>query len=241
MIKKFKAVIIDDEELARSDLKAILSKHPSVELLGEADSIASAVELIEQTHPNLIFLDIQFPGESGFDLLEHIDTKAKIVFVTAFDEHAIHAFEVNALDYLLKPVNPGRLDLTLERLGEVNEPHENGVRRINLDESLFLEINNKYNFLKINNIIKITASGNYSEIITSTGLKGLTVKSMKEWENRLPENTFIRIHRSTIINIDYVEKVEPWFNNSYCVYLKGFEKPDVISRRYIAIIKDKMI
>jgi two-component system LytT family response regulator len=240
MEKKYKTIIVDDEELARSDLKTMLSRFSTVEIVGEADNIASAAILIDKFKPDLIFLDIQFPGETGFDLLDKIEIKAKIIFVTAFDEYAIRAFDVNAQDYLLKPVNPERLAHALEKLEDEKGSPINELRKFNNDDSVFLEVNNKYHFIKINSIIRISASGNYSEITTFNGIKGLTQKTMKEWETRLPENTFIRIHRSTIINIEFVEKIEPWFNYSYCVYLKGLGEPEVMSRRYVSKIKNQM-
>lgn len=238
--KRYKAIIVDDEELSRSDLKALLTQFPSVEVIGEAENIRTAAEIVEKLNPDLIFLDIQFPGESGFELLEKTDTQAKIVFVTAFDEFAIRAFEVNAQDYLLKPVNPERLKLTLEHL-ETDQPiAETEMLPFNYDDSIFLELNNKYHFLKVNTIIIITSAGNYSEIVTSQGLNGLTSKSMREWEGRLPKNSFARIHRSTIINMEFVEKIEQWFNYSYQVYLKGLDKPVIMSRRYASKIKERM-
>jgi two-component system LytT family response regulator len=238
--KRYKAIIVDDEELARSDLKALLAQFPSVEVIGEAENIRTATEAIEKLNPDLIFLDIQFPGESGFELLEKIDTPAKIIFVTAFDEFAIRAFEVNAQDYLLKPVNPERLKLTLEHLETDQSIAELKMLPFNYDDSIFLELNNKYHFLKVNTIVIITSAGNYSEIVTTRRLNGLTSKSMREWEGRLPKNSFARIHRSTIINIEFVEKIEQWFNYSYRVYLKGVDKPVIMSRRYASKIKERM-
>lgn len=238
--KRYRAIIVDDEELARSDLKALLAQIPSVEVIGEAENIRTAKEAIEKLNPDLIFLDIQFPGESGFELLEKIETPAKIIFVTAFDEFAIRAFEVNAQDYLLKPVNPERLKLTLEHL-ETDQPiAEPKMLPFNYDDSIFLELNNRYYFLKVNTIVIITSAGNYSEIVTIRGLNGLTSKSMREWEGRLPKNSFARIHRSTIINLEFVEKIEQWFNYSYRVYLKGLDKPVIMSRRYASKIKERM-
>lgn len=238
--KRYKAIIVDDEELARSDLKALLAQFPSVEVIGEAENIRTAAEAVEKLNPDLIFLDIQFPGESGFELLEKIGTPAKIIFVTAFDEFAIRAFEVNAQDYLLKPVNPERLKLTLEHLENDQPMVEPKMLPFNYDDSIFLELNNKYYFLKVNTIIIITSAGNYSEILTNQGLSGLTSKSMREWEVRLPKNSFARIHRSTIINMDFVEKIEQWFSYSYRVYLKGLDKPVIMSRRHASKIKERM-
>ncbi|MCX6150623.1 MAG: LytTR family DNA-binding domain-containing protein [Ignavibacteriales bacterium] len=238
MVSKFKALIVDDEELARRDLRAILGAFEKVEVVGEADCISSALELIEKFNPNLIFLDIQMPGESGFDLLDKIDSHPFVVFVTAFDKYAIRAFEVNAKDYLLKPVNPERLTQTLERI-ELEVPNsQEDFRKLEYDDVIFLMLNNKYKFLKVNTILAITAAADYTEVHTTDGHRGITQKTMKEWELRLPENYFSRIHRSTIINIELIENIEEWFNYSYRIYLKGIAKPFVMSRRYAAKIKN---
>lgn len=240
MAKSLKALIVDDEELARSDLHSLLLKIPSIEIVGEANSIKTAIEAIEKVSPDVIFLDIQFPRETGFDLLEKIDTKAKIIFVTAFDKYAIRAFEVNALDYLIKPVDPERLALTIERLESNSDSTEKKLTDFNYNDSIFIEHGNSFYFIKINSIIMISAAAAYTEIITSKGLKVLAHKSMKEWEMRLPQNSFVRIHRSKIINIDFIEKMDKWFNYSYQVYLKNIDKPISISRRYIAAIRERM-
>jgi two-component system LytT family response regulator len=239
MKKNIKALIVDDEELARSDLHALLSKISSIEIVGEASDVKTAIEAIEMLNPNVVFLDIQFPRETGFDLLEKADIKAKIIFVTAFDKYAIRAFEVNALDYLIKPVDPERLALTIERL-ENSDLQEKKQTDFNYNDTIFIEHCNKFYFVKVNSIIMISAATAYTEIITSNGLKLLAHKSMKEWETRLPQNSFIRIHRSTIINIDFIEKMDKWFNYSYRVYLKNIGNPISISRRYIAAIKERM-
>jgi len=240
MKKIIKALIVDDEELARSDLHSLLLKMPSIEIVGEANSIKKAIEAIEKLHPDVIFLDIQFPRETGFDLLEKIDTKAKIIFVTAFEKYAIRAFEVNALDYLIKPVDPERLALTIERLEGSPSANEKKMTDFSYSDSIFIEHGNSFYFVKINSIILISAEGAYSKIVTSKGLKVLAHKSMKEWEMRLPKDSFVRIHRSTIINIDFIEKMDKWFNYSYRVYLKNIENPISISRRYIAAIRERM-
>ena len=207
MGKKIKALIVDDEELARSDLHALLLKIPSVEIVGEANSIRTAIEAIKKYNPDVIFLDIQFPRETGFDLFEKIELKAKIIFVTAFDKYAIRAFEVNALDYLIKPVDPERLALTLERLENNINSVEKKQSNFNYTDSIFIEHSNKLYFVKVNSIVMIVAAGAYTEIITSKGLKILAHKSMKEWEGRLPGNSFIRVHRSTLVHIDFIEKM----------------------------------
>lgn len=240
MNPKYRALIVDDENLARKDLISILEEFKEIESVGEANNITSAKDAIEKLNPNLIFLDIKMPGESGFDLLEYISDNIYIVFVTAFDEYAIRAFEVNALDYLLKPVTKERLELTLEKLEENEGKKQEELKDLNFDDQIFLKLNNKYQFVKINSIVQITSEGDYSKVQTKNGNISLTTKSMKEWENRLPLSHFIRIHRSTIINTDEVDRIEPWYNNAHRVYLKGMQKPVVMSRRYFVKIKEKL-
>jgi two-component system LytT family response regulator len=239
MKRKYKAIIVDDERLARKDLLSLLAAYPSIEVVGEADGVSSAVKLINEKEPDIIFLDIQMPGESGFELLEKVDLKAHVIFVTAFDEYAIRAFDVDAIDYLLKPINPTRLQTTIERLEKEPIVPPDSQRRLRYEDVMFLTINTHLKFLKVSSILCIQAAGDYSEIITAEGKKGLIQKSMSEWEERLPENSFCRIHRSIIINLEYVSRVEEWFKNSYHVYLKGIDTPFTMSRRYAAVIRNK--
>ncbi len=240
MNMKRTSIIVDDERLARQALKSVISEVGQVEIIGEAEDVKSAIILIEDTQPDIIFLDIQMPGESGFDFLEKIHTKAKIIFVTAYDEFALRAFEVNALDYLMKPVSHSRLKATLDRLNEEEPENLESKRKLSIGDRLFILFMSHYIFLKIDTITHISSAGDYSEVFTNDGKHGLTNKSMQEWEERLPDNSFCRIHRSTIINIDAVLKVEDWFNNSFRVYLKGVEQPFSMSRRYASTIKGKM-
>ncbi|HPN37568.1 MAG TPA: LytTR family DNA-binding domain-containing protein [Melioribacteraceae bacterium] len=235
-IKK-KALIVDDERLARIELKSLLSKFEEIEIVAEADSVDSAFEILKKLDIDLIFLDIQMPGKSGFYLLEQIEINAKIVFVTAYDEYAVKAFEVNALDYLLKPISQQRLAETINRItGVFNEKVPN--YNLNYDDRLFLQFNSKYKFIKLNEIKYINSAGDYTKITLNSEISGLTNKSMNEWENRLPLNYFCRIHRTTIVNLEYIDKIEEWFEGGYRVYLKGDEPPLIISRRYLLKLKE---
>lgn len=235
--KKITGIIVDDERLARKALLNSLNEiEEDIEIIGEADSIDSALILIEDHKPDIIFLDIQMPGESGFNLLPKLDYNPYIIFVTAYDEFAVKAFEVNALDYLVKPVSTERLSNTLGKIKN-NVIHNQTFKKLTVDDMLFLQLNSTYMFIKVEQIIVITSSGDYSMVKINDGKEGLTNKSMNEWESRLPDNIFIRIHRSTIINLKYVVKVEDWFNNSFRVYLLNFEEPFVMSRRYTSLIK----
>ena len=241
MKKIFKSIIVDDEELAREDLKVLLKDFSEVEIIGEAETVEQTKKMIKELNPDLIFLDIQMPGKSGFDLLEEIQIDSKIIFVTAYDEYAIRAFEVNARDYLLKPVNKERLEQAIERLKTDQEIEDTVQTKLDLNDNIFLMVNNHYQFVKIGSIIKITSAGNYTEIYTSSKLKGLVLKSLKDWEVRLPYNYFIRIHRNAIINLEFVDHIEEWFNYSYKVFLKEIDEPLVMSRRFAATLKKRML
>lgn len=215
----------------------MLDDFSNIEIVGEADSVASAVKQIEATKPEIIFLDIQMPGANGFELLEQIETSAKIIFVTAYDEYAIRAFEVNALNYLLKPVNPKRLEQTIERLE--TPPSEDG-KNLEYDDFIFVNSGRKSKFIKVGSIKCILAADVYSEILTDDDSRRfLLLKSLTEWENRLPAKHFLRIHRSTIINFEFVELTENLPNYSYRIFLCGIAQPFTVSRRCAAKIKDK--
>ena len=239
MKNSYKALVVDDERLARKELKSMLKKFDNINIIGEASDVKSAIGFTEKFNPDVIFLDIQMPGETGFDFIEKVNTTAKIIFVTAYDEYAINAFEINALDYLLKPVNATRLQNAIERLEESVEYKRFPEKNLQYDDVLFLMVNSQMKFLKITSIICILASGDYTSIITCEGVKGLVSRSMKEWEEKLPENHFSRIHRSTIINVNYILKTEEWFNNSYRVYMKNIDTPFSMSRRYVHKLKRK--
>ena len=240
MSKILKCVIVDDEKLAREDLKSVLKEFNNIEVVAEADSADSAANLLRTIEPDILFLDIQMPGKTGFDLLAEVQTSAKIIFVTAYDEYAIKAFEVSAQDYLLKPVSKSRIELALDHLKTSEENKSIQLNQLDYNDTIFVMINNSYQFLKISTIIKIIAAGNYSEIYTNGKQKGLVLKSLREWENRLPNNQFVRVHRNSVINLEFVEKIEDWFNYSYKIHLKGIEGTVIMSRRYALKLKDKL-
>lgn len=241
-MKKYKALVVDDERLARKGLISMLAEFPQLESVGEAEDVPSAIKAIEELQPDIVFLDIQMPGQSGFDLIEQIDFSGKIIFVTAYDEYALRAFEINALDYLMKPVTDDRLRKSLERIEQETQENELITKKtnelLNYDDRLFTSIGTKVQFLKVNSIVLIQSEGDYTYVTTNTTTKGLVTKTMKEWEERLPEKYFCRVHRNSIINTDFIEEMEKWFNYSYRVKLKGIEEPVIISRRYAKKLKD---
>jgi len=238
---KFKALVIDDEQLARKAIISLIKAHPAIEVIGEADDAKQAASLIGVHQPDLLFLDIQMPGKSGFDLLNDVNYQGKVIFVTAYDEYALRAFEVNALDYLMKPISPERFQKAVERLNEQEEPHILPLNQdLRYDDRLFLLMGRHMVFLKISTIVYIQAEGDYTQIFTSEGKKGLVLKSMKEWSKRLPDSHFSRIHRSYIVNLDFVEDIEKEYNYDFTVKLKNSDKSLVMSRRYARVLKEKM-
>lgn len=240
MNKQYRALLVDDERLARNDLRLLLKDYTNIQIVGEAVNGQEALDLIKELEPDLVFLDIQMPGINGFDVLEQINSSIKVIFVTAFDEYALRAFEVNALDYLLKPVNPERLQQSIERLEQTPDEFPTELRELKYHDRLLLKLDTSLGFLKINTIVCITSAGDYSEVLVTNKKKLLVHKSMAEWETRLPPTYFNRIHRTTIVNMEFVDRLEEWFNNSYRVYLKGIEEPYVMSRRYVAKLKQKL-
>ncbi|HEX8566660.1 MAG TPA: LytTR family DNA-binding domain-containing protein [Pyrinomonadaceae bacterium] len=238
MKRIWKAAIVDDERLARNKLRKMLAELPNVEIVGEADGVDSAIEVIEKSAPDVVFLDVQMIGASGFDLLEKVEIDFQTIFVTAFDEYAIRAFEVNALDYLLKPVKPERLKQSIEKLSAQRKT-EITAKVLEPDDFLFLTFGRKSKFVPVNSIKYILAADVYSEICIATGERALLLKPLNDWERQLPQKNFVRIHRSAIVNLAFVERVENQFNYSYQVFLSGESKPVSMSRRFAARLKER--
>lgn len=236
-----KTLIVDDEWLVRAELKTMLADYPEIAVVGEAANVAQAIPLIQDTRPEVIFLDIQMPGATGFDLLEQADIAARIIFITAYDKYAIRAFEVNALDYLLKPISKERLAKAIQRLG-TNEPASPAEKKkAAYDDAIYVIINGALKFIKLSLLKCITAEGNYSYIFYADKPRALVSKTLQEWEDLLPEKYFVRIHRSTIVNFAHVEKVKKRKNYSQEVFVKGIEKPFMMSRRYAVKLKHLLV
>jgi two-component system LytT family response regulator len=237
------AIIIDDERLARNELKKLLEQHPEIQIIDEASGVDEGVEKIELARPDLIFLDIQMPGKTGFDLLSELEKSPKVIFTTAYDEFALKAFEVNALDYLLKPIDPKRLADAIQKLQaevELERASLSGNTRGPLSESdqVFVKDGEKCWFVKLEEIRLFESVGNYAKVYFSTN-KPLILKSLNALEDRLDEHVFFRANRKHIINLHWIEKIEPYFNGGLLVELKGGEKIE-ISRRQTVKFKEMM-
>ncbi len=236
----YSSIIVEDERLARLTLKKDLEKFPEISIIGEATSISTAKALINNIKPDLIFLDIQLTDGTGFDLLNQIEFDGEIIFVTAYDEYAIRAFEVNAIDYLLKPVSYQRLKNVIERLSKKLGSGSNvNFLKLNYDDRLLVTHKKSVNFVKISSITSILASREYSYLYTDEGKEYLTSKSISEWDNKLPDHNFCRIHRSTIINFDFIIKINHNITGTAEVFMQGLSDPLRISRNYFRKLKER--
>jgi len=236
----YRSLIIDDERLARETLKDMLADFPMIEIIGEAESVSHSIQLINSFAPHLLFLDIQLTDGTGFDLLSKISYSGKVIFITAYDEFAIRAFEVNAIHYLLKPVSHGSLKEAIDRLQRTEfEKVPDNLINFKFTDRLLVSSGSFLNFIKVSSIVTIAAAGDYSLIRTSDGKELIDSKTMTEWEYRLPKNHFLRINRSVIVNFDAIEKTEQKSVNLILINVRGITKPFRISRLYYKKIRTK--
>ena len=231
-------IIVDDERPARKELIFLLKDIPEIVIQGDVDNIKDAIELIAEKKPDLVFLDIQLSGENGFDLLKKIPVNFNVIFVTAYDEFAIKAFDVNASDYLLKPVDPKRLELALKRIKDEPSELNPDVKKFDYHDSIYVKQNNcTARFIEINSIIAISSVANHSKIETLDGNSYVILKTLKQWEAELPEAFFIRIHRSTIVNLKYIVNINNYSKTHHQVYMKSIESPFEVSRNCFKNLK----
>jgi len=239
-----RAIIIDDERLARTELRKLLQDFPEIEVVDEAANADEGIAKIDSLHPDLVFLDIQMPGKTGFEMLSELDRAPHIIFTTAYDEYALKAFEVNALDYLLKPIEPKRLADAVQKLNvaETKENHiapENFNRSIlNEEDQVFVKDGERCWFVKLNDIRLFESVGNYAKVFFGPN-KPLILKSLNALEERLDQKVFFRANRKHIVNLRLIEKIEPYFNGGLLLELKGGEKIEV-SRRQTVKFKEMM-
>jgi two-component system LytT family response regulator len=240
-----KAIIIDDERLARNELKKLLMDFPEIEVVAEGANANEGLEKIETMNPDLVFLDIQMPGKTGFDMLAELDKAPHVIFTTAYDEYALKAFEVNALDYLLKPVEPKRLADAIQKLHIQEEKEQivsNGItinrEMLHEDDQVFVKDGERCWFVKLGEIRLFESVGNYAKVFFGPN-KPLILKSLNALEERLDEKTFFRANRKHIVNLRLIDKIEPYFNGGLLLELKGGEKIEV-SRRQTVKFKEMM-
>lgn len=235
-----KALIVDDERLARKELMKLLEEHPSIEIAGEAANADEAEQMITELNPDLLFLDIQMPGRTGFQLLESLDSSPLVVFTTAYDEFALKAFEVNALDYLLKPITPERLGEAVHKVQEKDRLRSGKPRdkKLGLEDQVFVKDGERCWFVSLAQVRMFESDGNYIKVYFDSH-RPMIHKSLNALDEKLDERAFFRASRKHIVNLSWVEGIEPWFNGGLMVRLRGGDKVEV-SRRQAARFKDMM-
>jgi two-component system LytT family response regulator len=244
-----KTVLIDDEALARAEMRRLLATHPDVEIVGEAANATEALRLLPTLRPDLVFLDIEMPGRTGFDLLAAWPAPhPEIIFVTAYDAFALRAFEVNALDYLLKPVNPLRLATALDRLRErrvEGGPPGDGpaaadgvLPRFAEDDQVFVRDGDRCWFIPVREIMLLESEGNHTRLLFRA-VQPLLHRALLAMEHRLPETLFFRANRGQVVNRLFVERVEPWFSGGLKVGLRGGLEVE-LSRRQAQVFRDRL-
>jgi two-component system, LytTR family, response regulator len=234
-----KALVIDDERLARKELIKLLDEFATMNVVGEAANADEAIELIEKHNPDILFLDIQMPDKTGFELLETLDTVPKVIFTTAYDEYALKAFEVNALDYLLKPIDQNRLKESIDKLGAIEPKVEKSdAKQLSLQDQVFVKDGDKCWFVKLENVRYFESDGNYIKVFFDN-VRPMIHKSLNALDEKLSDRDFFRASRKHIINLSWVEDIETWFNGGLMVKLKGGDKLEV-SRRQAAKFKERM-
>lgn len=237
------ALIIDDEQTARADLRAKLAAHPEVAIVGEAATLRSARERLTQADYNLVFLDIQLIGGNAFDLVADVRAEARIIFVTAHDNYAVRAFEINALDYLLKPVLPPRLADALHRATASSlEPDLERApsAALRLEDTVYLRSGGRARFALVADISGIAAQDNYSEVQLVDGARILIRKSLKAWEDTLPVSHFMRVHRTQIINLARVQRYERDRDEHTLLFLEGGAAPVSASRERWSELRERL-
>jgi two-component system, LytTR family, response regulator len=239
-----RAIIIDDERLARAELRKLLQEFPEIEVVDEASNAEEGVQKIDSHNPDLIFLDIQMPGKTGFEMLAELDHAPLVIFTTAYDEYALKAFEVNALDYLLKPVEPKRLSDALEKLRKANHVSQKGdanaepAKVLGESDQVFVKDGDRCWFVRLGEVRLFESVGNYAKVFFGPN-KPLILKSLNALEERLDDKVFFRANRKHIINLRMIEKVESYFNGGLLLELKGGDKIEV-SRRQTVKFKEMM-
>ena len=238
---KLRAIIVEDEAPARELVKAFLKSHDNIELLTECSDGFSGVKAINENKPDIVFLDIQMPKLTGFEVLELLDDMPEIIFTTAFDQYAIKAFELSAVDYLMKPFSKKRFDEAIEKIySRLQQKSQSGEKLQSLAEKvkedakelerLFVKTGSKIDVVAVEDIVRVEALDDYVEIFTAD--KKYTKKeTMNYLEKGLPEKTFVRVHRSSIINVNHMEKMERYGKESYIVILKDGSKVNVSKSR----------
>ena len=238
-----RTIVIDDERLARKELINLLKQYVHIDVIAESSNADDAKKKIEALHPELIFLDIQMPEKDGFQLLAELTYMPMVIFVTAYDEYALKAFDVSALDYLLKPVVPERLEETLSRISNNEEPELESAdmtrrSRLKSEDQIFIKDGERCWFVSLWEVSRFQSEGNYVRVFFQNN-KPMILRSLNNLETTLDPRSFFRANRKYIINLKWIDKVESWFNGGLMVTLKDGTELE-ISRRQAAKFRESM-
>jgi two-component system LytT family response regulator len=231
-MKTCKTIIIDDERLAREEVKRALSNYPEFVVLGEAGNVDDAIILIEKERPDLIFLDIHMPEKTGFDLLEELTVVPAVVFTTAYSQYAVKAFEVNALDYLVKPLREERFAITIEKIKTEFSKSEVKRDSLPMHYKIFIKDGEQCHFIPLTDIRLIQSMDNYARLYFGKD-RAMIKRSLNLIEEKLDPNVFFRINRSQIVNTEYIEQINPSFKGKLNILLITGEKLEVSSRQSV--------
>ncbi len=243
-------LIIDDEKLARELLREFLETFPQIEIIGESSKGTDAVEQINKLKPDMIFLDVQMPGMNGFDVLDEIEHEPYVIFTTAYDQYAIKAFERNAVDYLLKPLDEERFKLAVDRALKRKKMEDGNLEellgslrpvnaRTSYDSHIFVQKSEKLFNLSVDEIVYLEASGDYTVISTKND-QFVSSSGIGKLEELMNPDTFIRVHRSTIVNVNFLKEIERHFNGGMVVKMQN-GKSFPVSRTYAKLIRKKVV
>ena len=233
MMNRYKTIIIDDERLAREEVKRALKNYPEFNVVGEASNVDSAIILIEELNPDILFLDIHMPEKSGFDLLEELTTVPEVVFTTAYDQYAVKAFEMNALDYLVKPLREERFSKTIEKVKtELGKKTELSTAILPMHQKIFIKDGEKCHFVPLTEIYFIESLENYARLYFGED-KAMIKRSLNLLAEKLDPKVFFRVNRSQMINIHYIKEIHPYFNNKLQIILITGDKVEVSSRQSV--------
>lgn len=225
--------LVDDELLALEELKVLLLPFEDLEIVGFSDRVDKAISECNALKPDLIFLDINMPGKDGFEFLESLEEVREVIFVTAYDQFAIKAFEVNALDYLLKPLNPNRLADAIHRfLSRVQTLENPSEKRLSADKKIFIKDGEKCHFVPISKIYLLESVGNYVRVFYENQ-QPLLHKSLSYLEQKLPADLFFRANRQYMFNLDFINQIEPYFSSTLLIVMKSGHKIDLSQRQSV--------
>ncbi len=229
---KKRVFLVDDENLALEELQVLLQPFPELEIVGKSDRVQEAILQCNELKPDLIFLDINMPGMDGFQFLEQLDEVNSVIFVTAYDQYAIKAFEINALDYLLKPLNPIRLKEAVNRFLSRESDVESTEERLSPEKKIFIKDGDSCHFVPVYKIFLLESVGNYVRVHYENQ-KPLLHKSLSYLESRLPTDLFFRANRQYMFNMDFIQKIEPYFNSTLLIKLNSGHEIDLSQRQSV--------